>query len=103
MPAFFVPYVLNPRDATQAYARYKTQIGIAATDRQIWRLTFVAEGRAYVAEVGQREPRSSRVILAIFETKETYILVLSSRTTSQADPLIIPKADAHTAVDFIGK
>lgn len=101
---FFVPGADTDEQRNQIFdtARKtaKTTVGWAATDRKIYRLSYVHDGRDYVATVGESEPRTGECVTAILDAGGVFLVCTPNSGVFRGEPILVGKKEAHSVVDF---
>ena len=102
---FFVPLASDDDEAervwnaTRFFAR--DQLAWEVTDRRIFQINYQHEGKAYVAEVGELDPRTGETVLVILESN-AFLVCTANRGVARGEPILVGREEVRTISDFTG-
>jgi len=102
---FFVPTANNKEEETKYYdAIIKFNGGHGSgnweiTDRHIFSIDFVHDGKRYYAEVGKFTNFNGEMVMAILESN-AFMVVTMNRGFLRDMPILVGKEAAYAVVDF---
>ena len=99
---FFVPASTDDKNAEVIYDSIKqfNSPSRKTTDRRILSIVWNHEGKTYRAEVGQSEPRTHDLVLAILETDQLYYVCTVNRGGVRGEPIYVGVDEVASIVDF---
>ena len=100
---FFIPGAKDDQQAKEVYAETKTlaetTLGWSVTERRIFAITYLHEGREYHAEVGQPDPRVGETVMVILESN-AYLLCTKIRGVLWGVPVLVGHEEVLEITDF---
>ncbi|MBZ5736926.1 hypothetical protein [Nocardioides mangrovi] len=100
---FFVPTASDDDEAEHVWAATRVfardQLGWEVTDRRIFQINYHHEGKPYVAEVGEPDPRTGETVLAILESN-AFLVCTRNRGVVRGEPILIGPEEVRTITDF---
>ena len=99
---FFVPAATDDKNAELIYDGIRQFNGASRpiTNRRIFSIHWLHEGKLYYAEVGQPEAKTHDLVLAILETDQIYYVCTVNRGGLRGDPILAGSREVTRIVDF---
>ena len=92
MPQFFLPLTEGPDEAELYWQMTKSfveaRIGLEVSERRIFHVDYRHNEQDFEAEVGEPEPRTGEVCVAILESN-SFLVCTPSRGAGHGDPILI--------------
>lgn len=96
-----------PKEAEVVYESLKARLTqkrkfIALSDRRIRSISYLIDGQAWSAVVGEGEQQGRGVVVAIFFDKATsaYLLCTTTRGVVKASPISVDEAAVQSVIEF---
>ena len=100
---FFIPTAKEDQDAQNIYEATKKFAKETSlwniTDRKIYSIRYVHEGKEYVAKVGQIEPRTKEHVIAILESN-AFLVCTTHRGVLGGEPMLVGHEEIRSIEDF---
>jgi hypothetical protein len=100
---FFVPTTTTPESAEQLYeaikAFAKDTLQWQISDRKIFRIAYVHDGKAEQAEVGKRSNVNHEEVLAILESN-AFLVCTPNRGGLRGGPILVGTGEVRGIEDF---
>ena len=100
---FFVPHAETKEKEETLYEGIKQfakeTLGWKVTDRRIFSIRYVHNGKEYYAEVGKTETAVHEEVFAILESN-AYLICTTNRGVFRGMPLLVGESDTYSVVDF---
>ncbi|WP_426701366.1 hypothetical protein ACPPVV_18755 [Rhodanobacter sp. Col0626] len=103
---FFIPVAKSDEQAAGVYKAIKDhlrdEMGAVFSDRRVFALSYVHNGKAYSAEVGKPEHGAGEVVIAIlFEpVRSLYHVCTPSRGVVGGTSILVGANEVRTSTDF---
>lgn len=103
---FFIPLAQDKAQQNKVYTGIKkfiaTQFETIPSNRRIYKLTYMHEGKEYLAEVGKIHPLFGETVFAIFyeENRKLYYISTSNRGVLGGMPILCRADQVISFEDF---
>jgi hypothetical protein len=100
---FFIPHAKDKEEEIEVYTAVKKfakeNLGWSISDRKIFSIDYVHDGKRYRAEVGKVENLIGEEVIAILESN-AYLICTPNRGVIRGEPILVGTESAHSVVDF---
>lgn len=100
---FFIPHTDDEKHAENVYEAIKKfakeSTGWNISDKKIFSIRYIHNGKEYYAEVGKKEGLEGEEVIAILASN-TYLVCTSNRGVVRGDPILVGFNEARNIVYF---
>ena len=101
---FFVPFSKNKQQAFEVYDGIvkfnKEQLGREIINRKIYSIYYKHDNKYFTAKVGDQEPRTGEIVVAILESDILFYICTPNRGVVRGEPILVGKVEIISVSEF---
>ena len=101
---FFIPHTEGKEEAEGIFTSIAKFIGADATQKKIFKITYIHNGKDMSAEVGKNVDsyyqESMPEVIAIFKHGQSYCICLPERGVAKGSPILVGASRGSTRVEY---